>query len=306
MFKSCLAVLLMASFALADDPVFSGPQVGEKLPTFKVRGVLEDLAGKEIDFVSQAKGGPIVLVFVHQVSRPAISFARVLSGYTVTRKKDGLATGVIWLDDDATTAENTVKRIKHALTAEAPLGVSLDGREGPGSYGLNRNVALTILVAKDNKVTANFALVQPSLQADLPKVLEQIVAVVGGTVPKLSDLPGMGEMMGRSATGEDPNELLRPYLRPLIQRDATAEQVKAAAEKIEAFMADKPAVKKELIRIANTIVNSGKLSSYGTEPAQEYLRKWAQLMPAEKRETRPEDKPEDKPKTKSESQERQR
>ncbi len=101
------------------------------------------------------------------------------------------------MDDDVTTAENTVKRTQHALTPNAPLGVSLDGREGPGSYGLNRHVALTILVGKENKVTANFALVQPSLQADLPKVLEAIAQVIGGPVPKLEELPGMKESMAR-------------------------------------------------------------------------------------------------------------
>ena len=60
----------------------------------------------------------------------------------------------------------------------------LGRRQGrPGAYGLNRNVTLTILVGKDNRVTANFALVQPSLQADVPKVLGEVVKLIGGKVP---------------------------------------------------------------------------------------------------------------------------
>jgi uncharacterized protein (TIGR00369 family) len=35
---------------------------------------------------------------------------------------------------------------------------------------LNRNVTLTVIVAKDQVVTANFPLVQPSVQADAPKI----------------------------------------------------------------------------------------------------------------------------------------
>lgn len=275
-FATFCILSLAAIIAQADDPIFSGPQPGERLPALKVRGVLDEWAGKEVELVKEDDPAPIVLIFVHQVSRPVIGFTRTLSAYALTRKPDGLSTGVVWLDDDASAAESTVLRVKHALTAGVPLGVSLDGREGPGSYGLNRNVALTILVAKENKVTANFALVQPSLQVDLPKVLEQIIAVVGGPMPKLTELPGVGEMM-RGPTGMDPNEMLRPLLRPLIQKEATPAQVQQAAEAIEKFVNDKPLVKAELVRIAKLIVSSGKLSNYGTTPAQEFLSKWSKV-----------------------------
>lgn len=269
------AWLLLGSSLCAQEPIFSGPQAGEKLSSFEVRGVLGDQAGKTLNFIKEADGKPIVLIFVHEVSRPTIGFTRTLSAYTVTRLKEGLHTGVIWLDDDATTAENTVKRSQHALTSNAPLGVSLDGREGPGSYGLNRNVALTILIGKENTVAANFALVQPSLQADMPKVLEAIAKLIGGPVPKLEELPGMKETMARPNQPNTANEQLRPYLRHIIQREATPDQVKTAIEKVEKFVADNKDAKSELIRIAKTIVGGGKLSNYGTKPAQEFLEKWS-------------------------------
>jgi hypothetical protein len=168
--------------------IFSGPQVGEKLAPFKVRGVFDADAGKELDFVKQANGKPIVLIFVHEANRPSLGLTRVLTGYTVSRAKDGLVTGVVMLNDDATKAEEKLKQQRHAMTPNAPTAISLDGVEGPGSYGLNRNVTLTILVGKDNQVTANFALVQPSIQADLPKILQEIVRVAGGEVPTLEQL----------------------------------------------------------------------------------------------------------------------
>jgi hypothetical protein len=273
------------------DDVFSGPQVNEKLHAFKVRGVLDDNAGKEIDFVTQAGDKPIVLVFVHDVNRQSISVVRVLSSYTVSRAKDGLATGVVWLDADPTEAEATLERIKHALTPKAPTGISLDGREGPGSYGLNRNVQLTVLVGKEGKVTANFALVQPSLQADVPKMLEAIVKVAGGKVPKLEEIAGM-PAMARPAAGapqQDPN--LRGLISPVIRRDARPEDVDAAAKKLEEYVAKNEATKKEVGRIANTIINAGKLKDYGTERAQEYLQKWAKEYGGEAPQRKPEAEP---------------
>ena len=44
---------------------------------------------------------------------------------------------------------------------------------------------------------------------------------------------------------------------------------------IEAYVAKKPASRKEVGVIAQRIVKSGKLANYGTPAAQEYLKKWA-------------------------------
>jgi hypothetical protein len=253
--------------------VFSGPQAGEKLAPFKVRIVLGDDAGKEADFVKQANGKPIVLVFVHDRNRPSMAMTRALTAYTQGRAKDGLVTGVVFLGDDASEVEAKVKQSSHGLTPNVPTGVSLDGGEGPGSYGLNRNVTLTILVGKDNKVTANFALVQPSIQADLPKVFNEIVRVAGGEVPKLADIPGVAGMMKMAANEQDPK--IRTLLQPVIRKDAKSEDVEKAAAALEEYAKQNEAARKEFGRIANTIVDAGKVSNYGTPRAQEFLRKWA-------------------------------
>ena len=98
-------------------------------------------------------------------------------------------TGVAFLTADATDTKNWIKRAVGALPKNVPLGIAEGGQEGPGAYGLNRNVAITILVAKEGKVVANFALVQPSLQADGPKILKEIVDVLGGgKVPSIEEL----------------------------------------------------------------------------------------------------------------------
>jgi hypothetical protein len=263
----------LAAAVSAQEPIYSGPQVGEKLVPFTARGVFDEQAGKDLDFVQNAAGKPIVLIFVHDVTRPSMAMTRVLSGYTASRANDGLATGVVWLADDATEAETALKRMRPALAQEAPIGISVDGREGPGSYGLNRNVALTILVGKSDKVTANYALVQPSLQADLPKILESVVAVVGGKAPKLEDLPGFPAMAKTQTNREAEN--LRPLLAPVIRQGASPEEVEKAALAVEEYVNTNEAARREVGRIAKTIVDAGKLTNYGTQRAQEYLSKWA-------------------------------
>jgi len=278
--------------------VYSGPQVDEKLHPFSVKLALGDDAGKTIDPVKLAQGKPMLLVFLHDVNRQSISMTRVLTQYAQSRAKDGLHSTVILLGDDATGAQDTLKRIQHALTPGVPTGVSPDGREGPGSYGLNRSVQLTILVAKNDRVTANFALVQPSLQVDLPKVAGAIVAQIGGPEPKLSELLEAGGVMQnprgnpqtKEASKPDP-EAIRALMRPLIQRDADTKDVDKAAEAIEQAIAKSIAIEKEIGRIASTIVGSGKLENYGTEHAQGYLKRWAEKYGQQPK------KPQDDPKS---------
>lgn len=76
-----------------------------------------------------------------------------------------------------------------------------------------------------------------------------------------------------NAPMQDPN--LRGLLSPVIRLNATPEDVEKAAKAVEEYCAKNEATRAEVGRIANTIINAGKLKDYGTEKAQEYLREWA-------------------------------
>ena len=195
-----LVVLLFFSAPLAAEEAakeFSGPQVGEKITPFKVKGVLDEQAGKDIDLVEAAGGKPLLLVFVHERNRPALMVARIVCEYAATKKTDGLSAGLVFLTGDATGVADWAKVATAALPKGVTIGIAEGGAEGPGAYGLNRKVQLTVLVAKDNKVTANFALVQPSAQADVPKIAEAIAAAVGAKAPTAEELQKLGPPMRR-------------------------------------------------------------------------------------------------------------
>ena len=257
------------------EAVFSGPQAKEAIVPFQIRSLTGSDAGKQLDYVSSAKGKPLLLVFVHDVNRQSIAMVRNLTVYSAKRLGDGLQTGVVFLHEDANEAEKNFHRMKHALSSETPTGVSLEGREGPGSYGLNRLVTLTILLSQDNKVVANYALVQPSLQVDLPKIVKSITEVVGGTVPPMEELIGKDAMRAMQGEKKGAAPDMGGAMRSLIQKRATEEQVIQIAEKIELEMKADEAVRREIYRIAMAVSGGGKLSDYGIPKAQEYLSKWA-------------------------------
>ena len=280
--QSCLSVICFAGLVSfgwgADPPVFSGPQAGEKITNFKVRVLFGDLAGKEINPIEKAQGKPVLLIFANELTRPSNALTQVLMRY-VEQHSQKLYGSLIFLSDDPTATEALLKRARRALPQKAPVAISLDGKEGPGAYGLNRNVTLTILFAKDGKVVSNFALISPSLQADMPKILKPVVKVVGGKMPTLADLAPFRAMAKQPAGQVN----LRPLLGPVLQKDASEEAVKRAALAAEKQFAKQPEMAARMGQVARQIIAAGRLESYGTKTAQKFLKKWAEQFPEPKK-----------------------
>jgi len=260
------------------DRVFSGPQVGEVLPKFSMLRMFGEDPDETFDPIAAADGKPVVVVFVHKLSRPGIAVTRTVARFLGQKKKSGIGGAVVFLTEDPTKTAAWMRRARRALPGEIPLGISGDGIEGPGAYGLNRKVELTVLVGNKGKVTANFALVQPSTAVDVPGILKAIVAQVGGKVPTLASL---GVAPRRTRGGLPPD--IATKVRQLIQKTAKPADVDKTAEELETIFAKRPAVGKQVGQIGRRIIGSGRLKTYGTPSAQAYLKKWAdKYAPARK------------------------
>ena len=62
------------------------------------------------------------------------------------------------------------------------VSLSADGAEGPRCYGLNRNVAMTVVVAKGDTVVCN--LVFKAVNAkDLEKIMAAVAKASGKSIP---------------------------------------------------------------------------------------------------------------------------
>ena len=274
-------VLVFSAKGLADDAatdapkVFSGPQVGEVLPPLTMRRVVGPEFDEQADFVATADGKPMLIVFVHQRTRPAFGLANLLMRFAATREEAGLQRALVFLSDDLTATEAWIKRIPQYFEKGTPVGISTEGAEGPGSYGLNRNVTLTVLVGKEGKATGNFALVQPSIQADGPKILQAIVDVTGGgEAPDITKFLPRG-MSDRMTTARDADPKLRELMRAVIQKNATDDEVAKAAEAVEKYIATKKRARRELGEITKRVVDSDRFSTYGNATSRKQLKAWA-------------------------------
>lgn len=176
-----------AHSAAAQDEIFSGPQVGEPTPGFTIIGSSGPYKDQSVDIIEQFGGGPSAIVFVNRPTRAAARTLRELDKGFSARFDQGLKAMFVLLSADQEQSERYGGQLLRSLNMRSEMGVSVDGLEGPGSYGLLKESMLTILIAKDNVVTANFALISPN-ETDAPPVMEAIDAMLA---PDLSTPEGM-------------------------------------------------------------------------------------------------------------------
>ena len=228
--------------------LFSGPQPGEKLPPLMAKGINDETKGKTFDVIAEADGQPLVLFLQDESGlglRGLLGISRLLA-QIAEKSEQKMLTSAVFLGDAPDTLENQVSRLVPHIPSSVLLGISQEGREGPGSYGLNRNVAQTVIIAKDGKVLHNFAFTQPMLRPD-PYVLGAVGAAIGvkpATLEKwLNEKPAEGERMEGSREqmrrGEDSDEVA--VLRKRIREDnkrikEIRKRHKEAVRKLEAAL----------------------------------------------------------------------
>ena len=315
MYKSVRLSLLLVSLLLPvghsgvvnaqkNESVFSGPQLGESLPGFKANGLSDALKGKEFDPIADADGKPVTLVFLHELTRPGFGLMRAVTQFAAGRKDKGMNVSVVFLTDDPTATGKWAKNVQRLFNDGVKYGMSMEGKEGPGAYGLNRNVTLTVLVGNQGKVTGNFALVQPQLQVDGPVILKAIADVTGGgDVPSVAELEtryaGRASMSrqkrdadpagGNARRQQDPQ--LQSLFRSVINQQASDDEVRKAASKVDEYVARNETARKELARIVLAVVNSERFKNYGTGESQEVLQEWLKKYGSPSDSPKPNDSP---------------
>ena len=115
-----LAALLLA--CAPQDTKFSGPQKGEKTPGFKVFDVG---SRQDVDYLTDAKGGPVVVVFIHELTRPGGALMRALDDFGQIKQARGLRTFFVSLSEDRDGAERPLPNVGRSLNLKGPMGISL-------------------------------------------------------------------------------------------------------------------------------------------------------------------------------------
>ncbi len=177
----------LSTSAVGQEELFSGPQPGEALSPFKVLQVLTPEEVEEVDLAEPTdEESTTVVMFMHKLSEPAIGLMMTIEWYA--GQQEGLNDHYVMLTDDISESTLHAKRwAQRPFFSESPMSISVDGLEGPGRYGLNRNVDMTVLVAKDNQVVSNFTINGPN-NTDAPEILAAIADAIDEPAPSFEEV----------------------------------------------------------------------------------------------------------------------
>ena len=225
--------------------IFSGPQPGEKITPFKVLRVKDDQPN-ELEIVKKTDGTTLIC-FVHRLSADD----RILYGLPLVdfyaSKQEKLTSHYVLLSEDRAKMLKMLRGWSRGSLFKASLvSLSVDGAEGPGDYGLNRNVAMTVLVAKGDTVLNNITLEDPNAR-DLEAIMVAVAKAQGKPMPTLTK----------------------------VQKELRAERQRQAEKRIKASPVFKIAPNEELGRIMFGMVNGRGNQTLITKRRSQQLLDWA-------------------------------
>lgn len=240
--------------------MFSGPQPGEATTAFKSVDITGPEAGTERDVVTLNNGSPTVLVFVHGIERSILPLMRAVDDYG-DRFKDRLKTEFVFLAAERVGGMEKYAPALNSIKLKGRATLSLDGAEGPGNYGLNKDCLMTIIAAKDNKARASFALVQPGI-ADAEGVIGAIAKMIGDEKPPTAaeiaaaSAPRGGMMPKNGARpmekGKDPfpgavpaDGRLQAMLRGYIRKENDDATIDRMLQEVRDYIKDNADLKKQ-------------------------------------------------------------
>lgn len=165
MLKTALTVLLAlgtATVAIAD--VTSGPSVGSKIPELKVAAVTGEFADHAVDYAAKREKKATVYVFVPAAKwdRPPARLIKKLDQELKAVDSDA-AVVAVWLTDDVTKSKEYLPKAQQSLQLQNTALTVFDGAAtGPNDWTIVPEADMTVVVARDGKVTETFGFGSPN------------------------------------------------------------------------------------------------------------------------------------------------
>ncbi len=187
-----LALILAATPALAEKPekaegkkgeLKSGLQVGEDIGPFyvtKCAGAEEDGVdeGKNLCYRCRNGSKPQVMVFTRSNDAKVAELVQKLDEAVAANEENKLRVFVNVLAEDKDDASDMAKKFAASTKAKAiPFVVPNENANGPDDYGINPKADITIVMATEGKVKANYA-VAKAKQMNVDAVIENLSKIL--------------------------------------------------------------------------------------------------------------------------------
>ncbi|MSR56395.1 MAG: hypothetical protein EXS05_01820 [Planctomycetaceae bacterium] len=150
---------VVASVLAADSlpALKSGLQVGEKVPTFYVRAITGPLKNKSVCYVCRNGDRPVAMVLVREVTPELKSLLKGIDELIDGHRAEGLRGFGVFLSGEGKELLPVVQTLGFDEKLNLPLTISAAPADGPAGQNVHPDAAVTVILYRDLKVTANFA-----------------------------------------------------------------------------------------------------------------------------------------------------
>lgn len=157
---SVAAILLAAlrCFA-ADGPpgLKSGLQPGDRVPSFYVRAVTGPLRNKSVCYVCRNGERPVVMVLIRDVTPELRKLLKEIDGILDAHRAEGLRGFGVFTGRDGKELLPAIQTLGFEEKLNLPLTISAASGDGAAAHALHPEAVVTVILYREQKVTANFA-----------------------------------------------------------------------------------------------------------------------------------------------------
>lgn len=175
---AALALAFLASFAVAEETIKSGPQVGEDLEgPFHPLNINGPQAGKKFCLYCANGAKPVVMVFAREPHEQLSRLVKKVDEACSRHKDAKLNSFVVFCSNDEGLEDRLKKLANDANLKHVVL--SIENPAGPEGYKVAREADVTVVLYVNRNVKANFSFKKGQMKdkdienilAALPKIL---------------------------------------------------------------------------------------------------------------------------------------
>jgi hypothetical protein len=161
-------------------PLQSGLKVGERVPTFYVRAITGPLKNKSVCYVCRNGDRPVVMLFIRQITPELKRLLKGIDKEVDEHRAAGLRSFGVFVAGDSQELLPHVQTLAFDEKIDLPLTIVAAPSDGSAGRSIHADAAVTVILYRDQTVTANFAWRSDELKAEQTATVLKSIRTLAG------------------------------------------------------------------------------------------------------------------------------
>ncbi|MFM8285403.1 MAG: hypothetical protein ACKOGA_01585 [Planctomycetaceae bacterium] len=161
-----------------------GFRAGDKVPYFYVRAITGPLSGKSVCYVCRNGDRPVVMVLVRRLIPVLPTLLKQVDEAVDGHRADGLRGFGVFVDKDPRRLLPQVQTLSFNGKLSLPLTIAAAPAEGLGWRGLPDEVAVSVVLYRDQQVLKAFTFRDEAVAGELADLLDAVHELAEGTLKR--------------------------------------------------------------------------------------------------------------------------